>query len=230
MIERRSRRWLLAALAVVVVATAGTGCRRERNFTITFEDANGLRPGQFLSYKGMRAGEVTAVALGADRRIHVEAKLYPEFRDQVSRTAVFRIENPRGWLDLSGERQVTVTDSVGTPEPIRSGDVLRGSGGVLGDVLAGAKSAVSAAIGIVKNLGASPEAQAIQRSMEDFAAQGHRLAGEQYESFKRDQLPALREQAERYRRQLEKDGNMAKAREFWNSFTAWAREMEKAGK
>jgi hypothetical protein len=144
-------RKVLLAVAVVLLVTLvfGGACQfrgqsGDLHFTLIFKDAKQLRPGQFLVYKGMRIGKVQNVDLDPSGSVRVQIQVSSKYRDLVHQEAAFVIEKPT-IADISGEHQVTMSDSVSKGTPIVEGSVLQGSEGWLSDLAGNAKDAIARA-------------------------------------------------------------------------------------
>lgn len=128
---------VLAALAIGAVGIFGWGMfmrHRSLAFTVVFDNAKGLRPGQFVIYNGVRIGEVVSVDLGTDNKVHVAVTIDPNHEQTVYREAIFKIESPR-IINVNGEMQLTMSDGNGGHSPIQRGDVLVGTNGFLDELM-----------------------------------------------------------------------------------------------
>lgn len=115
----------------------------ELRFVLTFKDANGLRPGQFVIYKGVRIGEVTAVDLH-DSLVKVNIVVNEKYRDQIYQEAKFTIEK-LSTINPTGEHQVLMSDRGKVRTPVMEGSVLVGTEGWVGQVAGSLKDAVTSA-------------------------------------------------------------------------------------
>ncbi len=118
---------------------AALGCRSDEesapkplHFLVKFKDAKSLRPGQFLIYKGVRIGEVTAVDLDASG-VKVNLTVDETHRPQVYKEAKFTIETLT-LLNPTGEHQVVMADDGDVRTPMEDGTVVAGSEGWLSDI------------------------------------------------------------------------------------------------
>jgi ABC-type transporter Mla subunit MlaD len=207
------------------------------DFIVTFRDAKGLQPGQAVVYKGIRIGEVRSVDIEPSGTVRIGVRVSRRYRDSVCREAAFLIENPRGWLDTSVERQITVTDRGGSRTPIRGGDIIEGSDGPLGQLLEQAKALGAAAMETAQKIGqemsasvqtaaSSPEAQQLGAELQRYGTEAARLSREGYEKFRREQLPRLKEEAKRLEKQLEDAGKSQEARKLREEFERWLKAIE----
>jgi ABC-type transporter Mla subunit MlaD len=137
------------ALVLVLSSLAIFQCRggdeepTELHFIVTFKDAKGLRPGQFLVYKGVRIGEVSAVDLdGAG--VNVNLTVGETYRAQVYKEATFTIEKLT-IINPTGEHQVVMADSGKVRTPVEEGTTIVGSEGWLSSVTESLKDAASSA-------------------------------------------------------------------------------------
>jgi hypothetical protein len=222
-----------AGLATLLLALAACSPKpAPLDFTLTFKDAAGLGPGQNVSYRGIAIGKVRTIALEPNGPVRVEVRIEPRYTNVVYREASFRIEKPGGVTDLSGERQVTVRDQGGARTPIRNGEIVAGSDGVLsdwggkiGELGRKAHRTEDELLAKLRELGsrlaASPQAQrsveAARRLAEWIASEGAAKAG-QLGREARDRIEA---QAKALKEQLEQDGRIEDAKRFWTDFTRW---------
>jgi len=126
----------------------------ELNVVLTFKDANGLRPGQFLVYKGVRVGEVTAVDLdGSLVKVHVEVG--EKHRDQISKEATSTIEKLT-FINPTGEHQLVMSDVGGVRTPVEEGTVIVGSEGLISTITNATTSALHSAAQMVNGSSAPP--------------------------------------------------------------------------
>lgn len=144
------RQKFVLIVLIAVVAAAGLGIvgwkfmkRHEAlEFTLLFDDAKTLHPGQFVIYNGVRIGEVTSVELGDDRKVAVAVSIQPEHRAKVYQEAVFVIERP-SFTDISGERQITMKDTSGAHTTIQQGAMINGSNTLWDEMTKRAKGILS---------------------------------------------------------------------------------------
>jgi len=217
-------------VALAVLAGLLTACPpRERNFTIVFRDAKNLRPGQFLVLKGVRVGEVTAVDLAAGDQVKVSVRAYKEFRETLCAESAFTIEKPGGMLDISGERQVTVSRRDSSCTPIRPAAVLKGDDSWLDAATEAARGLAAGAWTRARELaekGAkeferTPAGRDLGRAMRGFGP------GQGAADDPASRLEAIRRQAVAQREQLEREGRSAEAKAVWDRFEAWYTEARK---
>lgn len=123
-------------------------CRRgpaDLNFTLTFKKANGLRPGQFLTYKGVRIGEVTSVDIDATGVVAVGVLVEAKYRAQVCKEATFKIEK-LSMINPTGEHQVTMSVSSTTLTPVENGMIIAGTEGWIDQAIDRGKSITKTAV------------------------------------------------------------------------------------
>lgn len=136
--RRHSFTWIVVLIVLGVVAGGSFFLYRNHygplNFTLMFKDAKQLRPGQFVVYRGVRIGAVKSVDLDGPDNVRVRVEIEQEHAKLVYQEAVFKIEKPK-LLDISGEMQVTVSDSGSTHTPITEGAVLRGQEGFFDELV-----------------------------------------------------------------------------------------------
>lgn len=136
----------LVALAVLIIGGVSLLGKHqsELHFTLVFKDAKQLRPGQFLVYRGTRIGKVQTVDLDPTGTIRVQIQVTSKYRNLVHQEATFVIEKP-AIADISGEHQVTMSDSGSKRTPIVEGSVLQGSEGWLSDLAEKARETLTKA-------------------------------------------------------------------------------------
>lgn len=222
-------------LLTLILVCAALGCSNGEGpleFTVTFEDARGLQPGQFVVYNGIRVGEVREVDLDASGRVVVLVRAYDKYRQALYREAEFVIEKPGGVIDVSGERQITVNDRSRPRTPIESGDIIEGTDswvdsafGRLGDLVQGAGEYGSAVWDKAKAYATSPEAQALYRALQDAAANTREVGAEGYRRFMNETYPELEAKALAFKDWLVEEGRLEEARQFWDDFLAWSKRL-----
>jgi hypothetical protein len=236
----RGRSFTLAICALAYLASS-LGCLPGLgglDFTVVFEDAKGLEPGDAVAYKGMRIGLVRAVELTLEREVRVSVRIDREFRETVYREARFVIERVRvRTRDPSeGERQVTMKDRGESRTPVLGGDVIQGSAGSLRDLWQSIEEAGGAALEAAEALAEdvfdslesaadSPEAKRLREDLDRVTRETEDLSREEWERFRDERLPALEDEARRLRERLEQDGRVDQAREFWQDFLRWLKEI-----
>ncbi len=224
-------------LLVLAATLATEGCARKRlEFTLVFKDANGLRTGQFVTYKGVRVGEVTSVAFDPEGKVRVGVRIEPDHAKMVYREAKFSIEKTSGAVDVTGERRVQVTDRGDARSPVQRGDVLQGSDGFVSEfaesvgkasrTISSAMSDLKAGVDeMARELSSSPGAKDFIRQSRDLVDEAGRLSAEQARDFKEKKLPELRKKAIEIRNEMEKNGKKADAKAFWDSFVKWTESV-----
>lgn len=223
----RDRRWLQKAVAGGVMFLAASCGNRALTFTMQFEDGKDLRPGHFVFYHGVRIGEVTSVTLNGS--IDVEATIDRGQEEVMHHGLSFFIEK----ADLiSAERRVVAYDcGAAKGAPIERGDVLKGGDGWIAWTACKARdqlpSSVNDVVAMVESFGSSDSGKQLAQSMRDLSGKASELGKAQYDSLRKQLLPELRAKAVQFKEQLEKDGKLTEAKQFWDRFVAWANEVEK---
>ncbi len=224
----------IGAFAFVIAMLTFSSCSKSNeplNFTLTYKDASNLGVGQFVVYRGIQIGEVTGVDLHNDNLVYVGVKIYPTYKKDVYKEAEFEIEKPGGILDLSGERQITMTDEGSTRTPIRDGDIVQGYNGFWDNLASKASSIGKAAVDwagnlsqqVLKSIGdfaQSQQAKDLLASLQTFADSAKSLTEQQYDTFKANNLPKLEEQGKKLKDQLERSGQSERAKKFWDKFSS----------
>lgn len=231
----------IGAFAFVAAMLTLSSCSKSNeplNFTLTYKDASNLGVGQFVVYRGIHIGEVTSIELHNDHLVYVGVKIYPPYKKDVYKEAEFEIEKPGGFLDLSGERQITMTDEGSTRTPIKDGDIVQGYNGFWDNLASKASSFGKAAVDwagnlsqqVVKSIGdfaQSQQGKDFLASLQTFADSAKSLTEQQYEKFKKENLPKLEEQGRKLKDQLEQSGQSDKAKEFWDKFSSAVQQFKK---
>ena len=228
---------LASVFAIIFLAQSCGQSNKPVEFAIKFNDANGLRTGQFVVYKGLRIGEVTNVSLERDT-VFAAVRIATEHKEMVYREAKFSIDKPGGFTDMSGERQITMDDRGSTKTPVVQGDFVDGYNGFFDDMASKAKSFAQSAwetakilkdkaAKFVEELQASPEGQQLKKSVEEYADKAQNLAKDQYHKFRDEQLPKLQAEAEKLKQDLEKSGKTEEAKKLWDRFEDWASQAKK---
>lgn len=224
------RRLDLAILTVVVIAVAAAlalfFARRDFTFTITFHDANGISAGDLVYYNGARIGEVRRVSTDA-RPTAVDVLVSRDYQQKMHRQLSFFVERESM---LGSGRRVAVYDCA-APEPgarINHRDTIQGNESTMtwlackaadrAGPIAGAAAALAA------GLAATGPGRAIAESVRDYSEAARRMGDAQWETFRREQLPKIEQQAREYVQQLERDGKLEEAKRFWEQFSAWLKE------
>ena len=134
---------VLLGIVLITSMVAVEGCRDDEKpapapppppppplqFVVTFKDANNLRPGQSLIYKGVKIGHVTAVDLAGDA-VKVNLTVDENHRTVVYKEAKFTIEK-LSLINPTGEHQVVMSDMGNIRTPMEEGTVIVGSEGWL---------------------------------------------------------------------------------------------------
>jgi polyhydroxyalkanoate synthesis regulator phasin len=119
-----------------------------------------------------------------------------------------------------------------TRTPVERADVLEGSEGAVDDFLQSmkkvGKATVEAAERVAEEIGAaleeageSPEAQQLREDLESFMRDAEVVAQDEWGRLRKERLPALIEEVERLRDQLESEGKLEEARRLWEGFQGW---------
>jgi hypothetical protein len=72
-----------------------------------------------------------------------------------------------------------------------------------------------------QKLTSSPAGKELAQTMRDFSAQARKISREKYAEFRDKQLPAIKEKALKYKEELDRQGKLKEAKEFWERFTKW---------
>ncbi len=205
--------WALCLTALLGgLATPGCSRREPLRFEVVFEDAGGLEEGMPVTHRGLEIGKVTAVGLDEAGLIQVSVEVKDRFRTAVSKDSVIRPES----YGLRRHTRLTIED----PKPaadapriaVADGDVLVGTPGLVDDVLSTLQETARAAWEKTRETAAE-----LGESLDQAAERGR----EDWKRLQREQVPALRQQAEAVRKQLEEAGLPEEAERFWREFEGW---------
>ena len=229
-----NRNSLAFGLCLILIALGGCSSPEDLRFTVTFQDARGLETGDDVVYKGVRIGEVTSVSVDDKGLVQVGVRVEKAHKPAVYREAHFEIESTGGTGMLTGSMQLTMKDrpEAGGRTSVASGEVVRGSEGSIDraverlkeawrDAAEAGKELAREVEEAVRGTGESPETREFVESVKQFASQAKDKTREQYEQFKREELPEIEAQARRLKDKLEAEGKLEEARRFWDRFTAW---------
>jgi hypothetical protein len=90
-------------------------------------------------------------------------------------------------------------------------------------VLTGMKDQVE---DLYKTLTSSQQGQELLKEVQAFSEQAKRIGKEKLAEFKEKQLPAIKEKARKYKEELDRQGKLKEAQEFWDRFTRWVKEFD----
>lgn len=231
-ISKRSnscRRFLAAVLLLTCLFSSCGDASTGLVFTLLFDDAKGLRPGQPVVFKGVYIGEVTSIAIDPSG-VRIGVRIYARHRGAVYREARFFIEKARG---RGGEMQITVEDQGTSRTPIQVAEVLRGDEDFLTRTKKRAEEiwdrASEAWKGMTKtggSLASSPEWRTFHEELLVFSQQAQGLSRKELEQLRRDELPRLQQKAEALKGKLEQKGKIEEALELERRFEDWLAVIE----
>ena len=235
---RRHPGSLLFIVLAAAVCVPSWGCRgrtsRPLEFTITFGVSNGLRPGQPVVYHGVTIGEVRRVELTKSGCVAVNVRIRREQRGRVFRESEYLIEKQGSILDATDKRQLVVKDRPGASHtPVLQGDIVQGTDGWLDQASHRLEDAARAAkVGAdrlwdhIQQWSDSPEGQRLRESLRQFGEAAKEESAEQFNRFRREQLPKLRQQVLEVERRLRKEGRSKDAESLQRSFDEFADRLE----
>ena len=79
-----------------------------------------------------------------------------------------------------------------------------------------------------QRLTSSPAGEEVVRAMRDFGDQARKIGREKMAELREKQLPAIKEKALKYKEELDRQGKIKEAREFWERFTHWLENPEQS--
>ena len=221
----------VAALALLVLAA----CRAPEplRFGVTFEDAGGVKRGNRVVHRGLEVGKVTRVGIDDQGLVLVSVEVEDRFRGAVARNSIVRIER----YGIRRRVQLNLQDSEGERIPLTDGDVLKGSEGVVddlvtkiqdvtGQVFDRAAEEASTIAERLRTLPDSPEIQDFSEALRLFGEETAQRSREGWTRWREEELPRLRERAEAARRQLEESGMLEEAEELRRDFESWLEKTQ----
>ena len=212
---------LVAAGAIIALFVFAR--QNDLAFTITFTDPNSIAAKHGVYYNGAKIGEVTRVSSSG-----VDVRIDRDYETKIHRKLAFFVE--RDSLLGSGRRLVAY-DCMSTTagDPIRRGDVVEGNESTMTWLACRAAERTGLLGGAVATLASglseTGPGRAIAETVREYSETVRQMGDQQWETFKREQLPALRRQAEAYKEQLEKEGKLEEARRFWADFLKWVESL-----
>jgi hypothetical protein len=167
--------------------------------------------------------------VGLDAQGRVKATLHVDAAQRafVYREAAFVIDT-----DTSGAPQVSMEDRGDRRTPVQPGDVIEGNEGVFGEigkaVRKGGIEALRAMDGLgrklsgyIQDLGQSPQARELRRSLDDFAERAGQVSGEELEGLRKARSEQIRRQASELADQLASDGKQEQAEQLRKKIDEW---------
>ena len=208
--------WLLSAALLF----ASTGQRR---FSVTFENARELKPGDAVHYKGVQIGKVADIALDPAGAARVQLAIDDRFHQQVYREACFRIRVP--WRE--GRRSVEMVEIEGTRTHVQEGDTVEGTDSLLGCFFRTAGTNL-------QDLLDSPQVREFVRAtleawnMASEAAQDFgTIALERFLETAAEKWADLEKRANRHHARLLREGRQREAEIFWKWFSRLSEIVDK---
>ncbi len=125
----------ILALVVLVVAVGGLVAwlaaqpARHRIY-VQFKDAQGLKRGHKVLFRGVAVGEVTNVTLTPEGAVKTEVWLYEEHKSLIHAGATGRITQ-NSLVSVSGEKSIEMTNPSDQGSPIAAGTELQGVEGLM---------------------------------------------------------------------------------------------------
>ncbi|MFU8857812.1 MAG: hypothetical protein ACNA8S_12520 [Deferrisomatales bacterium] len=196
---------LRTALAVLLIL-ALAGCGRDLRFTVTFEDARGLRPGDDVVWGENPIGRVRDVRYIPAGAFEVKAVVEERFRTAVTDQGRFLVsDRPDG----PGRRLELVSLGKGGG-PLESGAVVRGStpAELFGELMG---HQVRDFFDRLRQLPESEGVRELSREVERLAEEMARVGREARETLQRDVLPELERELEELKRRLRELGRQEEA-------------------
>jgi hypothetical protein len=79
---------------------------------------------------------------------------------------------------------------------------------------------------LYQSMTSAPHGEELMREVRAFNEQAQKLGREKLAEFKEKQLPAIKEKARKYKEELDRQGKLKEAQEFWERFTKWIEDPE----
>lgn len=232
---------LILVLLVVGFYAIGGLFRSKLDFAIQFSEAQGIRSGQDVVFRGVTIGRVSSVELHGNN-VLVHVSINKNRASDIGSNFRYQIVNKRGITDLSGEKIVRVDPPLWRPSPVaiepgsiivgrdslwyRTQDTIRVAGGYAAKGLEEAQRLLSDAQSSYRSWVETVEGKAFFEHFEATISELMATGRTQWENFQGETLPMLREKAIDARVSLESEGRMEEARKFWERFRSWEQEVE----
>lgn len=217
----------IVAVTIAIMIALVMFARQQFDFTITFGDTNGISVGAPVFYQGTQIGEVRKISPGQPASLDV--RIGRDYERRLHRGLSFFVE--RESMLGHGRRVVAYDCGSSTPvSPIERGDVVAGNESTMTWLACKAADRAGplagAAAALIGSLATSTETgRAIADAVKQQAEAARKMGDAHWETFRREKLPALEQEARRYKEQLEREGKVEDAKRFWEQFTAWVKEM-----
>lgn len=226
--------WLPILVAFIALLLTTT-CQSPQQlvFSIRVDDPGDLKAGQPVVHLGASVGTVREILRESEDEATLVVEIPPEYRDEIYREMAFRIVEddrfgPVLLLEDSEEERSGIED--GEVIDARSDWVERfmRRAGELGRAARETFEDLGMTVDqVIRDLEASPEAQALRKSLEEFAHDVQDVSDERLRKFAEEDLPELDSRAEAYRDKLVEDGRDKEAEVFWKWYARWAEAVRK---
>ena len=77
-----------------------------------------------------------------------------------------------------------------------------------------------------QKLTSSPAGEELAQAMREFSVQAKKIGQEKFAEFRDKQLPVIKEKARKYKEDLNRQGKLKEAQEFWERFTRWLEDPQ----
>ena len=218
-------------MLLCLMALANGCAKKDLDFTVTFNSAEGLQVGQKVTYKGVAIGEVRGVDVEPGGKVKVSVNIPEQHKKHVYKEAEFHIDNAGGLINVSGEKVLEMSDRGDLRTPIKTGDILEGSDSLAtsaGVLLDKVRGHLARGLGMVQaelerlgeELLSTPEGKDLVKVLEELQEKGKEVGKEGYEKLRKEYLPLVKEKAARLKEELDKRGMSDKASEVWKDVEA----------
>lgn len=217
-----------------------TSCQSQEQpftFSLSFSNAQGLTSGDPVLYNGVHIGQVNNISFNSSGHVLVQVTIKDQYTSQIYQEALFIIED-QDQIEGSGSgKKIVLKDTPKPHTPIKNGDRLEGSEDSFGQVIESLKQAQDKALAAAKDLSGhieslttelqeSPEVRDFYQSLKELADKSKILAQEEYQKFKKNQLPKIKEKAQKLKETIERNFNQQTAQKFWEDFMSWLEKTE----
>jgi hypothetical protein len=201
--------WVGAAAMAGVLLGCGL---RDLTFTITFDSARGLKPGDAVLYNGMDIGAIQALEQTSSGQVAAQIRVRTRYRHLVRRGCRYRIG--KAWPDRTGRRWIEVEECDETSAAVARNDIIRGTESWTDALRVGLGSLTES----LQEIARSPEARALVDRAQEAADRGLEYA--------REKAPELKREMEQAYEALMEAGRSEEAKQLRRAFEEWLRSLD----
>ncbi|MBI9089086.1 MAG: MCE family protein [Desulfobacterium sp.] len=200
---------LRTAILVLVSTLFFVGCT-PLDFTVTFEDINGLKVGDPVLVDKIQVGRVTAVSPPGNGTYAVSVEIDSDFKAFMTEHAIFRLKPPAA---TPGQTVLMVTQAAPGGTPLQKGAIVQGAeapslpgiSGISG-MLKQLETGFEQFMDQVGKIPESEEYKELESAMDTLAKEMKASGKEVRETLKNEILPKLRKDLEMLKKRLEDRG------------------------